>query len=211
MSASRASRASRSSARAYTITELLFVVLIIGVITTLAYPSMQSITHRHSDLDAALRLRDLINKTRDQSAQRHRAYGITLRDLKRGEPGGVVEVWEATSNSCDRLTDAAARSLVTEEPFGRAVVAGQPSPRAHKVGVTGWRAGVRGDLDLNPLRLCVTPGGAVRFFDGVGYAPIVGVLHLAVQPFMGEGDWSPFGPPRFVEITFSSGARLRQS
>jgi|LauGreDrversion4_2_1035121.scaffolds.fasta_scaffold475561_1 prepilin-type N-terminal cleavage/methylation domain-containing protein len=199
------------ASRGYTLTELLFVVLIIGVITTLAYPSMQSITHRQNDLDAALRLRDLINKTRDQAAQRHRAYGITLRDLKKTEPGGVLEVWEATSNACERLADAAARSLVTEEPFGRAVVAGQGAPRASKVGVVGWRLGLRGDLDLNPLRLCVSPSGAVRAFDGVGYAPLVGVLHLAVQPFMGEGDWTPFGPPRFVEVTFSSGARLRQS
>jgi prepilin-type N-terminal cleavage/methylation domain-containing protein len=204
-------RATRPASRGYTITELLFVVLIIGVITTLAYPSMRSITHRQHDLDAALRLRDLLNKTRDQAAQRHRAYGVTLRDLKRAEPGGVVEVWEASSNSCDRLADAAARSLVVEEPFGRAQVAGQTPPRADKVGVTGWRLGLKGDLELNPLRLCLTPGGAVRVFDGVGYAPIVGVLHIAVQPFMGEGDWSTFGPPRVVEVTFSAGARLRQS
>jgi len=200
-----------SHARAYTITELLFVVLIIGVITTLAYPSMRSITHRQQDLDAALALRDLLNKTRDQAALRHRAYGVTLRDLKGAEPGGVVEVWEATSNACDALSDAATRSLVLEEPFGRAAVAGRPAPRADKVGVAGWRRGLRGDLDLTPLRLCLSPGGAVRVFDGVGYSPLAGPLHIAVQPFMGDGDWRPFGPPRVVELTFSAGARLRQS
>jgi len=188
--------------------ELVIVLVVISVVTTLAYPSMQSIMHRKADLEVASELVNLSHRIRAQATRRNRAYGIHLREIESASPKALVEVSESTSNLCEHLLDPTKRGLVLSLPLGQAEAEGALPPKEDHVGISGWRRGDVAALNTDELRLCYSPSGALKVYDGAGYTPLTGVLELAVQPFSGEGNWRPFGPPRFVELSYASGAQI---
>ena len=199
----------RSDQRGFTMIEMMIVVALISVITTLAYPSMRSIMQRQQDLDAASQLIELTQKTRAQATRRNRAYELRVSGVQANAPRGLVTIIEGGNNLCASLLNPEGRSLVREVPFGETEVQGEMPAKNAWVGLTGWRRDERAALANEPLSLCLSPSGSVNLFDNAGYLPLRGVLQVAVQPFMGDGNWRPFGPPRFVEYTYASGARLQ--
>lgn len=202
------SNKSRMMERGFTMIELVMVLAVIAIITTLAYPSMQSIMHRKSDLEVAAQIVETSHKIRAQAMRRNRAYGIHIHDMEAAEPKAIIDVTESISNLCEHLLDPTKRGFVLSLPLGQAEVDGVISPKEKNVGISGWRHATQGVLSVDDTRLCFTPSGSIRIFDGVGYVPLTGVLEVAIQPFNGNGNWVPFGPPRFVEFTFASGAQI---
>ena len=124
----------------FTITELLFVVLIIGVIVTLAIPSMRSVVRRHQDLDAASRLTLLINQIKDQAIRRNRAYEMNFQSMNAQEPEGILSVFEAASNTCQSLIEQEAdKQLIINHLFGTSEMANIIGAKARQVGLSGIR------------------------------------------------------------------------
>lgn len=188
--------------------ELVTALAVIAIITTLAYPSMRSIMHRKADLEVASEVVTLSNQVRAQAVRRNRAYGVRLYDMELASPKAVIEVTESISNLCEHLLDPTKRGLVLSMPLGQATVEGALPPKEDHVGVIGWRRATQGPLSIEETLLCFTPAGSVKILNGAGFTPLTGVLEVAIQPFSGDENWEPFGPPRYVEYSYASGAQL---
>ncbi|MCA9541943.1 MAG: prepilin-type N-terminal cleavage/methylation domain-containing protein [Myxococcales bacterium] len=203
----------KTRARGFTLSELLLVIVIIGLITLIAYPAMKSFSGRNDDAGAATWLAQLVNKTRDQAQRQNRAYLIDFPIFLAGEPGGRMDIFESTSNSCTvtagALDNEDALDLIEAVPFGRTDIEQYFGPREELVGLSEWALGAATSRER--LRLCFSPSGAASRIAGQAAEPIGGDLELRVQRFEGgdNGPFTPVGPPRRVQITFAGGARMR--
>ena len=84
---------------------MLGVVVVIMIITMLAYPSLKSFSGRNSDASAATRIIRRVNRARDQARRRHRAYLVDFALMLADQPGGRVDFYEARSGSCRRVEE----------------------------------------------------------------------------------------------------------
>ena len=205
------STADRHHSSAFTIMELLLVVVLIGIVTTLAVPSMRSVVRRHQDLDVASNIATTINKIRDQATRRNKAYQVIVSEMNAATPQGRISVFEASGSGCQSLIARPAQvHAVDSFPFGMSGGDQERPIKDKNVGILGWRIGVEQAFNEDEQTYCFSSNGALYKFNGGTYTPVSGVLNLAVQSFIGDRAWSPFGPPIIIELSFSSGAQLQR-
>lgn len=199
----------------FTLLELLMVVVIISILTFIAYPAMDTFTSRNRDANAATHVTRTFNKARDQAKRRNRSVAVEFIDFSDTEPQGIMVVREGKTNSClDLSEDIAANSeIILQVPFG-----GQQAPAGlhvdlaaveADVGLRGWRLSSVDDAEKDdPLTLCVSPDGSVSALGGGVLVP-VDRLRVIVQSFQQAGQgWSVVAVPRQLEISFAGGARM---
>ena len=197
--------------RGFTIVEILLVLVLIGVITTLSIPSIQSVVSQHSDLKAATRLVHALNQVQSQATRRNRAYRVMISQWGSQGPQGLITIEEGARNTCRSLIDQV--DFVTEVSrlaFGQSQVrVDESAPQPH-VGLLGWKRNIQEEAVIQePLTLCFGSNGAIFIQEGEIFTPIYGTLGLYVQHFKGEGNWTISSPAQSVHLHFSSGAQLR--
>lgn len=206
-------RTTRSTRRAagFTLSELLLVFTIVGLISLVAYPAMKTFLGYNEDASAATRLTRTFNRTIDQSRRRNRAYVVDLSVFLPGEPAGRMSISESRFQGCaqtaDRAGDAGTLTLVEDIPFGGTVVDDYVGPVEDEAGLSRWEIDER-EMNGN-LRLCVQPDGASFRIDGVDIDPVEDGLAVRVQRFQREGGgWGRVGPGRRVKVSFGDGAYM---
>lgn len=200
------------SQRGFTIVEVLLILVLIGVITTLSMPSMRSLMSQSSDLKAATRLLHILNQTRNQSTRRNRAYRVEIRGWGGQQPQGQLSILEAPRNTCASLVDQQNRVVEIDRfAFGQSQVQAEQSAPQPEVGLLGWKRSLEQDALLeDPLFLCISSSGAIFLQEGDVFTPLYGTLSFYVQRFRGGGgNWSVSTPPQQVHLQFSSGAQLK--
>ena len=204
-------RLSHSKSHGFTIVEILLVLVLIGVITALSIPSIQSVVSQHSDLKAATRLVHALNQVQSQATRRNRAYRVIIDQWGSQGPQGQIMIEEGARNTCRSLIDQV--ELITEVSrlaFGQSQVrADEIAPQSH-VGLLGWKRNIQEEAMIQePLTLCFGSNGAIFIQEGEIFRPIYGTLALYIQHFKGEGNWTISSPAQSVHLHFSSGAQLR--
>lgn len=196
--------------------ELLIVVVMIMVMTLLAYPSLKSFSARNSDTNVATAVANMLNKVRDQSRRRNRAYAVVFDvfGVDNDAPRGRMIIREGDSDSCRRtFADINGNSRPIERvPYGQTVEEDWVGEKVGIVGLYGW-VEPGGNLRApkrTRLELCASPDGSMlRVNNGIP-AAITGRLRVGIQRYIErlDGGWRNEGPPRSVELTFAGGARL---
>jgi|JI10StandDraft_1071094.scaffolds.fasta_scaffold35626_2 prepilin-type N-terminal cleavage/methylation domain-containing protein len=193
---------------AFTLVELLLVVVIMSVIALVAYPALRSFQSRDKDASAATALSRLINRTADQARRRNRAYVVEITEQSEGDPQGLVTIRESTRPSC-MLTRIDTTRILQTVPFGGTDVPEFKGDQEAEVGLAGWSRNGGEVVVLDDLTLCIGPSGALAVGVGPTAEPLSGRLDVKVQRFELEaGAWAPSGPARAVEMTYAGGARL---
>ena len=201
----------RSFEEGFTIMELIMVVVVIGIITSIALPSMKSVVRRQEDLDVSSHLVQTINTIRDQAVRRNKAYAFTLMEMEPSQPQGLVRVQEAAGNTCQSILEKPEDAHeVAYYSYGLSHRENALRPHSKNAGLIGVRAQSKGPLESDEKTFCFNSNGALYVKEGALYSELIGIHEIAVQLFMGEVNWSSFGPPRIVKMTFSSGAQLQQ-
>ena len=201
--------APRRSARGFTLVELLLVIVLIGMISAIAYPALDTFAGRDDDAASATRVSRLVNRVKDQAQRRNRAYAIEFEQMSAERPQGRMSVLETTSTSCSLANLDTAR-LLQQVPFGQTVVALYRREQQDNVGLAGWIPEGQENASVNTLTLCVSPSGALAIGAGPAATPLEGQLSLQVQRFdLSGGLWRPMGPSRVVEMTYAGNARLK--
>ncbi len=213
----RRARESRARARAFTIVELLIVIVIMSSLALIAYAGLKTFSDPASDAGVATQISRTINRARDQARRRNRVMIVRFDKFATDAPGGTIEYREGNSGRCLTVArDIAARSerqvLV---PFGQTRNDAYVGDVVKKVGLRGW---LRSDQDLDDavtgkLDLCAAPDGSIsRVLGQGGVQPIAGRLQVLVQRYINRGQnnnaFQRTGPPRRVELSFGGGARL---
>lgn len=197
-----------SGQRGFTLVELMIIFTMIGIITALAVPSIKSMTRYHDSLNVAMHISAKLNGARDQASRRNRAYIIRMSDLSDVAPQGVVTLSEAVAPSCQSaLENPDLISILETIGYGGSDPAGGVRLNEPTTGLRGWRTTLNGPFQSNVLELCYSAKGALFVKTGAMFSEVIGQLELAIQQFDGP-PWQYFGPPRRVELTFSSGARV---
>lgn len=193
--------------RGFTMVEMLLVIVIIGLITVVAFPALSTFSIRNDDASAATKVSRLINRVKDQARRRNRAYIMRFDTMDGEQPRGRMSVRETTSTSCS-LSDFDAARPLKQVPFGSTPVPDYRGERTENVGLIGWRQDEE-EIGTGDLTLCASPSGALAVGAGPGAVPLAGQLELHVQLFdLGSGNWRRMGPPRVVEMTYAGNARL---
>ncbi len=197
----------------FTLIEVLLVVVMIMMMTVLAYPTLKTFSARNADTDVASKIANTINKVRDQARRRNRAYAMTLQDFNGATPQGRLLIREGDSDSC-RRTFASLNENSTEierVPYGQSTEGEFVGDVVFEVGVSGWVApgGNIRNPSRQPFVLCATPDGALHRVNNRVPVPVSGRYRIVIQRFLeGFEGWDREGPPRTVEVTFGGGARL---
>ncbi len=203
----------------FTLVELLMVIVIVMVLTFIAFPSLRSFTARDAALDSASSTARLINKVKSQARQHNRAYLMVFSAFAADRPQGWVEVREARFGpSCVRAaSDVVANTVLVRRflyggqvPPGGNLQVNDTSETIEDVGLSGWLPpdGDLANLRRNDLVICIKTDGAV--VDAATLLPLTGRVRLMVQRFEGAGDggWRPAEPGRAVALTFGGQAHL---
>ncbi len=200
--------------RAYSLLELLIVVVIIGIASAVAFPSLRTFMARTGDVSEATRVARFINEARDMARRRNRAYVVEFTVFDEGQPRGVLTVREGATGSCLGVIaalDANSREIGEPSTFGETIVGGRSSKHLN-IGLRGWVGsdGEFADRQTDDLTLCLSPDGSAKLKNGANtVTPITDRVGIFLQKFTPDaGGWSPDGPPRVVGITFSGGAQL---
>lgn len=205
----RCSRARSRPTRGFTLVELLLVIVLIGLISAVAYPALSTFTGRTDDASAATRVSRLVNRVKDQAQRRNRAYAIRFEQMANGQPQGRMTVLETASTSCG-LADIGAARVLRQVPFGQTVVPTYRGELHEEIGLTGWIPAGDDAPRMADLTLCVSPSGALAVGVGDEAVPLEGQMTIQVQRFdLSGGSWRTMGPSRAVEMTYAGHARLR--
>ncbi len=192
---------------AFSMTEALFVVLLIGLTSVIAFPTYDAFVSKHKDYDISSQIANLLNRTKEQAQRRTRAYKIDIESMNNGAASGLIRISESYKSSCDSIVERPNEvSIVWNEPFGNTVIDNRKSSRTD-VGIRGFRMGRIGGFVQQPLTLCVGIDGAFYWLNANKFTPVSGVLQIAIQQFTPESQIS--GPPRLVDISFGGGASVR--
>jgi len=157
--------AKRHREAGFTINEILGVVVIVGVVTMLAYPAMKTFSGRSNATSAATRITHTFNRARSQAMRRNRAIVADFVLFHANEPGGRIDFLEARTNSCAQLSeqiqdgDENATMLLDSLPVGGTVIENHQGANEANVGLRGWRAGSDGPVATTRVRLCISPNG----------------------------------------------------
>lgn len=194
--------------RGFTMVEMLLVIVIIGLITVVAFPALSTFSVRNADASAATKVSRLINRVKDQARRRNRAYVLRFDLMNANQPRGRMSIRESATTSCSVADFDEARPL-KQVPFGDTLVPEYRGSRTENVGVIGWRQSEEEDVAAAPLTLCASPSGALAVGVGPGAVPLAGQLEVHVQLFdRAGGGWRRMGPARVVEMTYAGNARL---
>lgn len=195
--------------RGFTLVELLLVIVLIGLISAIAYPTLSTFTGRTDDASAATRVSRLVNRVKDQARRRNRAYAVRFERMSSDQPQGRMSVLETAATSCS-LVDLNRARLLRQVPFGQTVVELYRGTRNDNVGLTGWIPAGQAEAQIVDLVICVSPSGALAVGTGPAAIPLEGQLTVKVQRFdRSGGSWRTNGPARDVEMTYAGHARLR--
>jgi Tfp pilus assembly protein PilE len=149
----------------FTINEILGVVVIIGVITMLAYPAMKTFSGRANATSAATRITHTFNRARAQAIRRNRAIVADFILFRANEPGGRIDFLEARTNSCAQLSkqlqdgDNNATMILDSLPVGGTIIENYQGTNEKNVGLRGWRTGSEGPVATARVKLCISPNG----------------------------------------------------
>lgn len=197
----------------FTLVEILLVVVMISLLTVLAYPTLKTFSARNADTDVASKVANTINKVRDQARRRNRAYSMTIQDIDGATPQGRMVIREGDSDSCRRtFADLNSNSTEIERiPYGTSTEDAFVGDVVFEVGISGWvvPGGNIGNPARSPFVLCASPDGALHRVNNRVPVPVAGRYRVLVQRYLeGFDGWKREGPPRTVELTFGGGARL---
>lgn len=189
------------------------VVVMIGLLMIVAFPSLRTFSGYNDDVDAASHLVRTYNKIRSQARRRNRSYGIIIDRFAPATPQGVMRIFEGTSPSCQTTAEEGILNglLVSNVLFGIEATAAyaEPSVAGRNVhsGLLNWED-INGE-QAAPLSLCISPNGATSQVIGA-VATAVDELLVRVQRFEanGENAYRALGPSRRVRLSFATGARL---
>ena len=175
-------RLSHGKIHGFTIVEILLVLVLIGVITTLSIPSIQSVVSQHSDLKVATRLVHALNQVQSQATRRNRAYRVVINQWGSQGPQGQIIIEEGARNTCRSLIDQA--DLITEVSrlaFGQSQVrVDEIAPQSH-VGLLGWKRNIQEEAVIQePLTLCFGSNGAIFMQEGEIFTPCL--LYTSPSP-----------------------------
>ncbi|MCK6570787.1 prepilin-type N-terminal cleavage/methylation domain-containing protein [Myxococcota bacterium] len=212
-------RLRRLGRRGFTLVELLFVVTLILVISTLAFPSLRTFTARDRDASMATFVSHEFNRIKAQSQMRNRPYIVRFGDFNAADARGSFEIFESTVAVCgDAVADLAGNAQrLARYGFGSTPMGGgwtqPPGGTDPIVGLTGWRlrplrAAEGPIVRAGSLTLCVRPDGSVHTMNGAVATPIAGEIGLLVQRFSAQAGAGPSGPARTIRIGFTQPARL---
>ncbi len=194
----------------FTLVELLIVVVLIGILGLIAYPTIEAFTRSDSEAGVATDIARRFNRTRDAAKRRNRAYIVDFPVFVGNQPLGQMDVFEGGSSSC--LDESAAMPnlpLIVSVPFGANVAPAFRGKQVDAVGLTGWLGAGDANARQAALRLCIAPDGSVWRIDNGAVDPLDGRLRLVIRRFEPTGGgWEPIGPGRAVEMTFASNARM---
>ena len=199
--------------RGFTLTELMFVVVMVIAITLLAFPNLRTFGARDQDVSVATFFTHEFNRVKSQAQRRTRAYVVSFRQMNRNLPSGRVEIREAQGTSCAEVAaNVNARSRVIAA-YGvgddESELEQVPGLRTNFVGLSGWvpPGGNIGNPLVADLTLCARVDGSLMRIDGNAVTPVNGQTQLLVQRFQTE-QGPTNGPPRRVRFDFAQPARL---
>jgi type II secretory pathway pseudopilin PulG len=203
----------RRQSRGYTIGEMLMVIVILGLLTYIAVPAMRTFTGSNDDLSAATRITHTINRAKDQSRRRNRAYVVDFVELVSAAPGGRVDILETRGTSCQSASDsifvAGGADIIYSMPVGGTEVADYKGPNEAHIGLVGWRTSRDGAYSSRRVRLCIAPDGATSIIRARGSAePLAGRFELLVQRYARSEEARKEGVGRRIKMSFMGPARL---
>ncbi|MBU0554334.1 hypothetical protein KKF91_07635 [Myxococcota bacterium] len=193
--------------RGYTIGELLGVMVIVAVLSMVAYPAIRALTASSRDAGIAGDVAGIFNRAKDQARRRNRAVVVRFRDFNRNEPRGKIEAREATASGCGAIADdvEGKTTLFAEIPFGGTLGPNNTTAEDTLVGLLGWTIN-NGGNQAAPLEVCVNPKGSIWQISENAARPVDG-LSVWIQRFDAQND--ALSLPRAVDFNFATGARLR--
>ena len=196
--------------RGFTLVEVLLVLLVIAILSLVAYPTIEAFTRRDSEAGAATEIARQLNKARGQAKRRNRAYIINFPVFSGAAPLGLMEIYEGTGPSC--LTAASAMpnlALLLSVPFGASTSNTYFGKTDVSIGLSGWFAAGQQNASTQVLRLCAAPDGSMWRIVAQQVNAVDGRLRLQVRRFQRAGAaWELIGSGRAVEVTFAGHARM---
>ncbi len=198
--------------RAFTLYELLGVLVVIAILTMVAYPSIKKLSNPNKDASVAGEIAQLFNRSKDQARKRNRAYLFSFSNFSKEQPRGTLDIREANNPSCRKsAVDVANLSKsIRRVPFGAETFedenVGEIQAEDPEIGLLEWED-EEDTVSSQPLLLCISPKGSTwRVVEGVP-KPVERVSLLLQHFATAKGP--PEGLPRRVDFRFGAGARLR--
>ena len=173
----------------FTMGELVFVVIIVSIITLLAYPAMKTLTNSNASTDTATKVSHRFNQMRGQSKRRNRPIVVDFRHFSANTPGGRIDFREGRSASCARVAidldegGDGSTAFLDSIPVGGVEVPGYRGPNPDDIGYSGWRLGEDGEISTERVRLCINPDGGIYRLAAGTSQQLEGVLELLVQAY----------------------------
>ena len=212
--------------RGFTLIEMMLVLVILIVLTVVAYPSLRSFAARDEDTGAATQIARLINRVKAKARQRNRAYIVVFTEFSRARPQGLMTIYEGPSSSCRTAQSFFSQGQFDADDIVRTYALGQTPgdniewPKEQYVGLyTTVPAHLAQDDSM--VAMCISPLGAVLDLDSLlafetsdaadGVVNVrAGRLVVNIQRYMpsGAGGWSRSGPSRPIIVPFAGPARL---
>lgn len=203
----------RRRPRGVTLVELLVVVVLLIVLSVVAYPSLRSFADRDKEAGAVTFASRLINRVKAQAKQRNRAYLMQFSLFGNGAPQGLIQVREGNSPSCRTVSQDPGQARVIQS----CALGNTP---ADNFGCEASQEETVGLLDVFPgsaqqgglVTLCVKPDGAI--LDSFTLRPYAafeggraGSLVIRFQRFQ-TVEGGLVGPPRRLMVPFAGPARM---